>query len=114
MTGFEWFLLVVVVIVVPLVVAVAVTLWTLEMARQRKRENRPASDPAAGPVKRKATRAAATPEEELPGIAASDSSAAGAATETAQHETPGPRADVASACEDTDADSPVPGASSSH
>lgn len=56
MSGFEWFLLVIVVVVVPLIVAVAVTLWTLEQARQRKRQNRPGSDSGAGPVKRRATR----------------------------------------------------------
>lgn len=56
MSGFEWFLLVVVVILVPLVVAVMITLWTLEQARKRNRKNREAADPAAGPVKRRATR----------------------------------------------------------
>ncbi|CAA9567637.1 MAG: hypothetical protein AVDCRST_MAG70-2181 [uncultured Thermomicrobiales bacterium] len=40
MTGFEWFLLVVVVIGLPLLIAVVVTLWTLEQARQRQRKNR--------------------------------------------------------------------------
>ncbi len=54
MTGFEWFLLVVVVIAVPLIVAVVVTLWTLEQARQRNRKNR--SGESAEPVKRNATR----------------------------------------------------------
>lgn len=52
-SGTEWFLLVVVVIGVPLIVAVAVTLWTLEMVRQRNKKNR--KQPAV-PVKRKATR----------------------------------------------------------
>ena len=52
-TGTEWFLLIVVVIGLPLIIAVAVTLWTLEMARQRNRKNR--KQPAV-PVKRKATR----------------------------------------------------------
>ena len=58
MSGFEWFLLIVVVIVVPLVVAVVVTLWTLEQARQRSRRNREESTPstATEPVKRRATR----------------------------------------------------------
>ena len=56
MSGFEWFLLVVVVILVPLVVAVAITLWTLEQARQRNRRNREGANPGTGPVKRKATR----------------------------------------------------------
>lgn len=57
MSGFEWFLLVVVVIVVPLVVAVVVTLWTLEQARQRNRKNREGGNsPNGDPVKRKATR----------------------------------------------------------
>lgn len=55
MTNFEWFLLIVVVIAVPLVVAVAVTLWTLEQARMRKRHNRDDGAPAE-PVKRRATR----------------------------------------------------------
>jgi hypothetical protein len=53
MTNFEWFLLIVVVIGVPLIVAVVVTLWTIDQARKRKRQNRP--DAAVG-VKRKATR----------------------------------------------------------
>lgn len=53
MTGTEWFLLIVVVIGLPLLVAVVVTLWTLEMARQRNKKNRP--QPAT-PVKRQATR----------------------------------------------------------
>lgn len=56
MTGFEWFLLIVVVIAVPLIVAVVVTLWTLEQARQRNRKNRTGGP--AEPVKRKATRSA--------------------------------------------------------
>lgn len=56
MSGFEWFLLVVVVILVPLIVAVMITLWTLEQARKRNRKNREPLDPASGPVKRKATR----------------------------------------------------------
>ena len=62
MSGFEWFLLIVVVILIPLIIAVAVTLWTLEMARQRNRRNRPDHDPSAGPVKRKATRSSARTE----------------------------------------------------
>ncbi len=41
MSGFEWFLVIVVVILIPLVIAVAVTLWTLEMARRRNPRNRP-------------------------------------------------------------------------
>lgn len=53
MSGTEWLLLVVVVIGLPLLVAVIVTLWTLEMARQRNKKNRP--QPAI-PVKRNATR----------------------------------------------------------
>jgi hypothetical protein len=60
MSGFEWFLLVVVVILVPLVVAVAITLWTLEQARQRNRKNRAGAGSDGGPVKRKATRDAGT------------------------------------------------------
>lgn len=56
MSGFEWFLLVVVVIAVPLVVAVVVTLWTLEQARQRTRKNRDPEPPGTEPVKRQATR----------------------------------------------------------
>ncbi len=51
MTNFEWFLLIVVVIGVPLIVAVVVTLWTIDQARKRKRQNR--ADPQVG-VKRKA------------------------------------------------------------
>ncbi len=61
MSGFEWFLLVVVVIAVPLVVAVVVTLWTLEQARQRNRKNRDASVLEAGPVKRQASRSGSDP-----------------------------------------------------
>ncbi|MGI8643859.1 MAG: hypothetical protein ACR2LS_07060 [Thermomicrobiales bacterium] len=40
MSGFEWFLVIVVVIGIPLLIAVIVTLWTLEQARQRSRKNR--------------------------------------------------------------------------
>jgi flagellar basal body-associated protein FliL len=57
MTNFEWFLLIVVVIVVPLIVAVVVTLWTIDQANKRKRQNR--ADAQIG-VKRKA---ALSPEE---------------------------------------------------
>lgn len=57
MSSFEWFLLIVVVVVVPLIIAVVVTLWTIDQANKRKRENR--KDPQIG-VKRKA---ALTPEE---------------------------------------------------
>jgi cytoskeletal protein RodZ len=57
MTNFEWFLLIVVVIGVPLIVAAVVTIWTIDHARKRKRQNR--SDPQVG-VKRKA---ALSPEE---------------------------------------------------
>jgi uncharacterized membrane protein YgcG len=56
MSGFEWFLLVVVVIAAPLVVAVAITLWTLEQAKRRNRQNREEA-PGTEPVKRRATRA---------------------------------------------------------
>ncbi len=56
MSNTEWFLLVVVVIVVPLVIAIVVTLWTLEMARQRKRSNRPGAAAMVG-VKRNAMKA---------------------------------------------------------
>lgn len=52
MTDFEWFLLIVVVLGVPLVVAVIVTLWTIDQARKRNRQNR--SDAQVG-VKRRAT-----------------------------------------------------------
>lgn len=57
MTNFEWFLLIVVVIGVPLIVAAVVTIWTIDQARKRKRQNR--ADPQIG-VKRKA---ALSPEE---------------------------------------------------
>lgn len=57
MTNFEWFLLIVVVIVVPLIVAVVVTLWTIDQANKRKRQNR--ADAQIG-VKRMA---ALSPEE---------------------------------------------------
>ena len=53
MSGFEWFLLIVVVIGVPLIVAVVVTIWTIDQARKRKRQNRP--DAQIG-VKRRAVR----------------------------------------------------------
>ena len=56
MSGFEWFLLIVVVILVPLIVAVMITLWTLEQARKRNRKNREEGSASAGPVKRRATR----------------------------------------------------------
>ncbi|MBA3275870.1 MAG: hypothetical protein H0T72_08750 [Chloroflexia bacterium] len=68
MSGFEWFLLVVVVIAVPLVVAVVVTLWTLEQARQRNRKNRDVdNDAGAGPVKRQASRSNESPVGTAPG-----------------------------------------------
>lgn len=54
MSGFEWFLVIVIVILVPLAIAVGVTLWTLEMARQRNRRNRPDAKPSG--VARRATR----------------------------------------------------------
>ncbi len=57
MTNFEWFLLVVVVVLVPLIVAIVVTLWTIDQANKRKRQNR--ADAQVG-VKRKA---ALSPEE---------------------------------------------------
>ena len=57
MTGFEWFLLIIVVIVVPLIIAVIVTLWSIDQANKRKRANR--KDAQIG-VKRKA---ALSPEE---------------------------------------------------
>lgn len=57
MSNFEWFLLIVVVIVVPLIVAIVVTLWTIDQANKRKRQNR--ADAQIG-VKRKA---ALSPEE---------------------------------------------------
>lgn len=53
MSGFEWFLLIVIVIGVPLIVAVVVTIWTIDQARKRKRQNRP--DAQIG-VKRRAVR----------------------------------------------------------
>jgi len=51
MSGFEWFLLVVVVIGLPLLIAVVVTLWTLEQARQRHRKNRKPSGAARRPAR---------------------------------------------------------------
>ena len=51
MTGFEWFLLIIVVIVVPLIIAGAVTLWSIDQTNKRKRANR--KDAQIG-VKRKA------------------------------------------------------------
>lgn len=57
MSGFEWFLLIIVVIVVPLIIAGAVTLWSIDQTNKRKRANR--KDAQIG-VKRKA---ALTPEE---------------------------------------------------
>ncbi|MEJ7838099.1 MAG: hypothetical protein WKF81_04740 [Thermomicrobiales bacterium] len=53
MSGTEWFLLIVVVLGIPLLIAVIVTVWTLEMARQRNKKNRP--QPATA-VKRQAKR----------------------------------------------------------
>ncbi len=41
MSGFEWFLIILVVVLIPLAIAVVVTLWTLEMARRRNPRNRP-------------------------------------------------------------------------
>lgn len=65
MSGFEWFLLIVVVILLPLAIAVAVTLWTLEMARRRNPRNRPGGKVSG--TKRRATRPTGTdpaePEE---------------------------------------------------
>lgn len=57
MSGFEWFLLIIVVIVVPLIIAGAVTLWSIDQTNKRKRANR--KDAQIG-VKRKA---ALSPEE---------------------------------------------------
>ncbi len=54
MSGFEWFLVIVVVILIPLVIAVVVTLWTLEMARRRNPRNRPGGKVSG--TKRKAVR----------------------------------------------------------
>ena len=54
MSGFEWFLVIVVVILIPLAIAVVVTLWTLEMARRRNPRNRPGGK--ASGTKRKAVR----------------------------------------------------------
>jgi hypothetical protein len=88
MSGFEWFLLVVVVILVPLVVAVAITLWTLEMARQRNRRNREAANPAGGPVKRKATRdSGAGAAAGVSGTIAADQALSGLMREAALEET---------------------------
>lgn len=56
MSGFEWFLVIVVVILIPLAIAVVVTLWTLEMARRRNPRNRPGGKVSG--TKRKATRPA--------------------------------------------------------
>lgn len=54
MSGFEWFLVIVVVILIPLAIAVVVTLWTLEMARRRNPRNRPGGKVSG--AKRKAVR----------------------------------------------------------
>lgn len=61
MSGLEWFLVIVVVILVPLAIAVGVTLWTLEMARQRSPRNQPGGKKSG--TKRKAVRSA-PPESE--------------------------------------------------
>lgn len=58
MSGFEWFLVIVVVILIPLAIAVVVTLWTLEQARKRNPRNRPGGK--ASGTKRLATRSAAS------------------------------------------------------
>lgn len=76
MSGFEWFLLIVVVILVPLVVAIAITLWTLEQARARKRQNRDVSVDGE-PVKRRATRDVAVTETAVVGVASSEGIASG-------------------------------------
>lgn len=57
MTGFEWFLLIVVVVAIPLIIAAIVTLWSIDQTNKRKRANR--KDAQIG-VKRKA---ALSPEE---------------------------------------------------
>ncbi len=62
MSGFEWFLVIVVVILVPLGIAIAVTLWTLEMARRRNPRNRPGGQKRSG-TRRRATRDALDTEE---------------------------------------------------
>ena len=54
MSGFEWFLVIVVVFLIPLAIAVVVTLWTLEMARRRNPRNRPGGKVSG--TKRKAVR----------------------------------------------------------
>lgn len=64
MTGFEWFLLIIVVIVVPLIVAGVVTIWTIDQANKRKRANR--KDAQIG-VKRNAS---LSPEETAARLAA--------------------------------------------
>jgi FtsZ-interacting cell division protein ZipA len=95
MTNFEWFLLIVVVIVVPLIVAVVVTLWTIDQANKRKRQNR--ADAQIG-VKRKA---ALSPEEveqrrveRARRQAEADAAAASAQASTGAAGTPPPPPDV--------------------
>jgi len=61
MSGFEWFLLIVVVILVPLAIAVAVTLWTLEQARRRNPRNRPGGKVSG--TKRRAVRSPEVPRQ---------------------------------------------------
>jgi hypothetical protein len=62
MSGFEWFLVIVVVILIPLAIAVVVTLWTLEMARRRNPRNRPGGKVSG--TKRRAVRNADEPPRE--------------------------------------------------
>jgi hypothetical protein len=98
MSGFEWFLLIVIVIAVPLIVAVAVTLWTLEQARQRNRRFRETGSTEATPTKRKATREAATETGVVaPAAAASDTTQA-----TTGNDTDSDEADVTKAADDED------------
>ena len=80
MSGFEWFLVIVVVILIPLAIAVVVTLWTLEMARRRNPRNRP-----GGKVSGTKRRAVREPAGDAP-------AAGGDGGESADPEAPGERA----------------------
>ncbi len=64
MSGFEWFLVIVVVFLIPLAIAVVVTLWTLEMARRRNPRNRPGGKQSG--TKRRATREPTSPPTAAP------------------------------------------------
>jgi|SRR5699024_7980766 len=103
MTSFEWFLLIVVVIGVPLIIAIVVTLWTIDQANKRKRQNR--ADPQIG-VKRTA---ALSPDEAAARRAARTQPTAPAPDEDVPRETSEPSPDPNVQSDDPEqASSPAP------